>query len=81
MTLCIGCSLLQVDLKKGMEQLPPVDHSSMDYDDFGKDFYTEHPSIASQTPQQVGNAGHCLGTGSSSSCEITNRACIQMACL
>jgi ATP-dependent RNA helicase DDX42 len=46
----------QVDLKKGMDLLPPVDHSSMEYDEFGKDFYTEHPSIASMTLQQV--SGH-----------------------
>jgi hypothetical protein len=34
-----------------------VDHSLIEYDDFAKDFYTEHPSIAALTDQQVGWLG------------------------
>lgn len=37
-----------------IDPLAPVDHSLLEYDDFAKDFYTEHPSIAAMSEQQVG---------------------------
>ncbi|WIA29633.1 hypothetical protein OEZ86_012120 [Tetradesmus obliquus] len=36
-----------------IDPLAPVDHSLLEYDDFAKDFYTEHPSIAAMSEQQV----------------------------
>jgi len=39
--------------KRTIDPLAPVDHSLIEYDDFAKDFYTEHPSIAALTDQQV----------------------------
>lgn len=31
--------------KKGIQPLPPVDHTLVEYESFEKDFYKEHPSI------------------------------------
>lgn len=36
-----------------IDPLAPVDHSAIQYDEFAKDFYTEHPTIAAMTEQQV----------------------------
>ncbi len=39
--------------KKSVDPLPPVDHSIIEYDDFGKDFYEESPELAAMTPAEV----------------------------
>lgn len=39
--------------KKAIDPLPPVDHSHIEYDDFGKDFYEESKDIAALTPAEV----------------------------
>ena len=40
--------------KKTVEPLPALDHSNIEYDDFGKDFYEEKAEIAAMTPAEVG---------------------------
>lgn len=42
--------------KRTIDPLAPIDHSAIDYDEFGKDFYSEHPSIAAMSDAEVGNA-------------------------
>eukprot|EP00879_Flechtneria_rotunda_P027393 GHRR01029341.1.p1 GENE.GHRR01029341.1~~GHRR01029341.1.p1 ORF type:complete len:351 (+),score=108.74 GHRR01029341.1:127-1179(+) len=39
--------------RRTIDPLAPVDHSLIEYDDFAKDFYAEHPTIAAMTDQQV----------------------------
>ncbi len=39
--------------KKAIEPLPPVDHSNIEYDDFGKDFYEESAEVTAMTPAEV----------------------------
>jgi hypothetical protein len=49
----VPCCVLQLAQRRNIDPLAPVDHSLIEYDDFAKDFYTEHPSITSMTDQQV----------------------------
>ncbi|XP_057439214.1 DEAD-box ATP-dependent RNA helicase 24 [Lotus japonicus] len=39
--------------KKKIEPIPPLDHSSVDYEPFSKDFYEEPPSISGMSEQDV----------------------------
>ena len=39
--------------KREMDPLPPIDHSQMEYEEFGKDFYTEHEDIKALDDKQV----------------------------
>lgn len=39
--------------KKAIDPLPPIDHSSIEYDDFVKDFYQEPAEITAMTPAEV----------------------------
>ena len=39
--------------RKRIDPLPPVDHDSIGYDDFAKDFYEEAPDVAALTPEQA----------------------------
>ncbi|KAK3151425.1 hypothetical protein QOZ80_3AG0245700 [Eleusine coracana subsp. coracana] len=39
--------------KKKIEPIPPLDHSTIEYDDFNKDFYEEKPSISGMSDQEV----------------------------
>ena len=41
--------------KKTVEPLPALDHSNIEYDDFGKDFYEEKAEVAAMTPAEVGS--------------------------
>ncbi len=41
------------DSKRKIEALPALDHASMEYPDFAKNFYEEAPDIAALTPAQV----------------------------
>jgi ATP-dependent RNA helicase DDX42 len=41
--------------KKGIQPLPPVDHSQIEYESFEKEFYKEHPEITNM-PADVINA-------------------------
>lgn len=44
---------MQLAQRRNIDPLAPVDHSLVEYDDFAKDFYTEHPTIAAMSDQQV----------------------------
>jgi ATP-dependent RNA helicase DDX42 len=37
--------------KKKIEPIPPLDHSTIEYDAFNKDFYEEKPSISGEAPE------------------------------
>lgn len=50
---CFTLLLLQVDRKRVIDSLAPADHGSVEYDEFGKDFYTEAPAIAAMTDDDV----------------------------
>ena len=39
--------------RKRIDPLPPVDHDSVGYDDFAKDFYEEAPDVAALTPEEA----------------------------
>ncbi|KAL1558358.1 DEAD-box ATP-dependent RNA helicase 24 [Salvia divinorum] len=39
--------------KKKIDPIPPLDHSSVDYEAFNKDFYEEKPSISGMSEQDV----------------------------
>ena len=39
--------------RKRIDPLPPVDHDSIGYDDFAKDFYEEAPDVAALTPEEA----------------------------
>nr|GMD77079.1 DEAD-box ATP-dependent RNA helicase 24 [Ipomoea batatas] len=39
--------------KKKIEPIPALDHSSIDYEPFNKDFYEENPSISGMSEQEV----------------------------
>jgi hypothetical protein len=41
-----------IDRKK-IEPLPPLDHASIEYDDFAKNFFDEHPAMTSMTHAEV----------------------------
>ncbi|XP_044272715.1 ATP-dependent RNA helicase DDX42 isoform X1 [Tribolium madens] len=41
------------DKKKIIDPLPPIDHSTIEYKPFEKNFYNEHPEIASLSNKQV----------------------------
>jgi ATP-dependent RNA helicase DDX42 len=41
------------DKKKIIDPLPPIDHSTIEYKPFEKNFYQEHPEITSLTNKQV----------------------------
>jgi hypothetical protein len=43
----------QLAQRRNIDPLAPVDHSLIEYDDFAKDFYSEHPSIAGMSDAQV----------------------------
>lgn len=43
--------------KKAIDPLPPVDHSSIEYDDFNKDFYEESQEVTAMTAAEV---QHCV---------------------
>eukprot|EP00891_Asterochloris_glomerata_P004743 jgi/Astpho2/4743/gw1.00067.63.1_t len=47
--------------KKTVEPLPALDHSNIEYDDFGKDFYEEKAEIAAMTPAEVNTTRRQLG--------------------
>ncbi|DBB13027.1 TPA: hypothetical protein ACH3X3_005761 [Trebouxia sp. C0006] len=47
--------------KKSVDPLPPVDHSIIEYDDFGKDFYEESPELAAMTPAEVNTTRQQMG--------------------
>lgn len=52
--VCVAAFVfLQLAQRRNIDPLAPVDHSLIEYDDFAKDFYTEHPSITAMTDQQV----------------------------
>ena len=51
--------------RKRIDPLPPVDHDSIAYDDFAKDFYEEPPGVAALTPAE---AGRPASAGSWHSC-------------
>lgn len=38
---------------KYIDPLPPIDHSTIEYSDFTKNFYQEHEDIAALSPSQV----------------------------
>ncbi|XP_059625557.1 DEAD-box ATP-dependent RNA helicase 24 isoform X1 [Cornus florida] len=40
--------------KKKIEPIPALDHSSIDYEPFNKDFYEEKPSISGMSEQEIG---------------------------
>jgi len=50
-------AVLQLAQRRQIDPLAPVDHSLIEYDDFAKDFYTEHPSITAMTDEQVVGCG------------------------
>lgn len=39
--------------RKRIDPLPPVDHESVGYDDFAKDFYEEAHDVAALTPAEA----------------------------
>lgn len=41
-----------IDRKK-IEPLPPLDHASIEYEEFAKDFYDEHPAMTAMTHAEV----------------------------
>ena len=41
------------DGRRKLEPLPPLDHSSITYQDFTKDLYQEHAEVANLTPAEV----------------------------
>jgi hypothetical protein len=55
--LVLSAGVCQVDARKGVDPLAPLDWTGQDLDDFAKDFYTEQPMIAAMTQQQVGKEG------------------------
>ncbi|CAH9112693.1 unnamed protein product [Cuscuta europaea] len=46
--------------KKKIEPIPALDHSSIDYEPFNKDFYEENPSISGMSEQEVVEYGNSL---------------------
>jgi len=44
---------LKKDKKKKIEPLANVEHSTVKYENFNKDFYEEHEEIAKLTEEQV----------------------------
>ena len=42
--------------KKRIEPLPVLDHASIEYDSFAKDFYEEASEVASLQPSEVSSA-------------------------
>jgi hypothetical protein len=55
--MCAGCTQAAAAKHRNIDPLAPVDHSLVEYDDFAKDFYTEHPTIAAMNEQQVKEPG------------------------
>jgi hypothetical protein len=53
--VCAACLQVAAAKHRNIDPLAPVDHSLLEYDDFAKDFYTEHPTIAAMNEQQVSN--------------------------
>ncbi|PIN05304.1 ATP-dependent RNA helicase [Handroanthus impetiginosus] len=47
--------------KKKIEPIPALDHSSIDYEPFNKDFYEEKPSISGMSEQEVAEYRKSLG--------------------
>lgn len=47
-----GAAAVVTDRKK-IEPLPPLDHGSIEYDDFAKDFYDEHPAVTAMSHPEV----------------------------
>ena len=39
--------------RKRIDPLPPVNHDSITYEDFAKDFYEEAPDVATMTPEEA----------------------------
>lgn len=39
--------------KKKIESLPPLDHATVEYEDFAKVFYDEHPAMTAMTHAEV----------------------------
>jgi hypothetical protein len=52
-----GRQAMEPGRRRVLDPLAPVDHASAEYEDFGKDFYTEQPAIANMTLAEVGLAG------------------------
>jgi ATP-dependent RNA helicase DDX42 len=48
-----NCKQAAAAKHRTIDPLAPVDHSLVEYDDFAKDFYNEHPTIAAMSEQQV----------------------------
>lgn len=44
-----------------IDPLPPIDHSTIKYEDFEKNFYIEHEEISSLTPDKVQELRSTLG--------------------
>lgn len=47
-----------------MPSLLPLDHSTIQYDEFNKEFYEEHPEISSMKEEDVTNYRKQLGMAS-----------------
>lgn len=41
--------------RKNIEPLVPLDHASIEYEDFAKEFYEENPTIMAMTHAEVGH--------------------------
>lgn len=52
-TLCSRLRPQADGRKRTIDPLAPVNHSAVEYDEFGKDFYTEAPAIAAMGDAQV----------------------------
>lgn len=46
--------------RKRIQPLPALDHASIEYDDFAKDFYEEHPNLAAMSHAEVRPLSSCL---------------------
>eukprot|EP01119_Soliformovum_irregulare_P015579 TRINITY_DN4398_c0_g1_i3.p1 TRINITY_DN4398_c0_g1~~TRINITY_DN4398_c0_g1_i3.p1 ORF type:complete len:427 (+),score=98.50 TRINITY_DN4398_c0_g1_i3:91-1371(+) len=46
--------------KKEVPILPPIDHASIEYPEFNKNFYEEHPDIAKMTEEEVAETRRLL---------------------
>lgn len=44
-----------------IDPLPPIDHSTIEYEDFEKNFYIEHEEISSLTHDKVQELRNTLG--------------------
>lgn len=49
------------DKKRIIDPLPPIDHSTIEYQPFQKNFYNEHPEISALTGDKVKELREALG--------------------